>query len=157
MRKTTIAITVIIVIALIGAILYLNGDRINGELHLTKPALKVTVTTGYNTNPNLDKDLIQITNMTIEQTTVPIYYRSVDSPAEFPSINIEGKNGSINNPPVTYWQSQKKEKIEGNYTFILTFREPYVPKTGDFLILTVRMNDFRGVLEYKQTAFYGWK
>jgi hypothetical protein len=152
MRKTNIAIMFIIVIALVGA-LSLYGDRLN----LTKPALKVTVITGNNPNPNLDKDFIQITNMTFEQTTVPIYYKGVDSPVEFPDIDIEGKNSSIMSIPVTYWQSQKREKIEGSYTFILTFREPYVPKKGDLLILDVRMNDFMGVLEFKTTAFYVWK
>lgn len=148
----TIAITVIIVIALIGT-LYFYADSIEKELHLTKPALKVTVTTGY--NDTLGE--IQITNMTFEQTTVPIFYRSADSPAVYPDIDIEGKNNSVTAAPVTYWQSQKREKMEGNYTFILTFREPYVPKKDEVLFLPVRMNDFRGVLEYKQTAFYAWK
>jgi actin-related protein len=89
MRKITLAVTLIIVIALIGT-LYLYADRIENELHLTKPALKITVTTGI--NASLDEDLIQITNMTFEQTTVPAYYRSVDSPVVFPDINIEGNN-----------------------------------------------------------------
>ncbi|MCZ7385504.1 MAG: hypothetical protein O8C67_07560 [Candidatus Methanoperedens sp.] len=152
MRKNAIAITVVIVIALIGT-LYLYADNIEKELHLTKQALKLTVTTGY--NDTLGE--IQITNMTFEQTTVPIYYRSVDSPAVFPDINIEGKNNTLTAAPITYWQSQKREKMEGNYTFIMTFREPYVPKKDEVLFLAVRMNDFRGVLEYKQTVFYVWK
>jgi len=154
MKKMTLAITFIIVIALIGT-LYLYADRIENELHLTKPALKVTVTTWI--NKSLDEDLIQVKNMTFEQTTVPIYYQSVDSPVEFPDINIEGKVGSITAVPVTYYQSQKREATEGNYTFILTFREPFEPKQGEVLLLPVRMNDFRGVLVYKQTNFYAWK
>jgi hypothetical protein len=154
MRKNAIVITVVIVIALIGT-LYLYADSIEKELHLTKPALKVTVTTGV--NASLDEDLIQVKNMTFEQTTVPIYYRSVDSPAVFPDINIEGKNNTLTALPITYWQSQKRENMEANYTFIMTFREPYVPKKDEVLFLAVRMNDFRGVLEYKQTVFYVWK
>ncbi|MCZ7382387.1 MAG: hypothetical protein O8C64_12560 [Candidatus Methanoperedens sp.] len=152
MKKMTIAITVVIVIALIGT-LYLYADSIEKEMHLTKPALKITATTGY--NDTLGE--IQITNMTFEQTTVPIYFRSVDSPAVFPDIDIEGKNSSITAVPITYWQSQKRENTEGNYTFVLTFREPYVPKKDEVLFLAVRMNDFRGVLVYKQTVFYAWK
>lgn len=152
MKKMTLAITVVIVIVLIGT-LYFYADSIEKELHITKPALKVTVTTAY--NDTLGE--IQITNMTFEQTTVPIYYRSVDSPAVFPDIDIEGKNDTVTAAPVTYWQSQKREKMEANYTFMMTFREPYVPKNNSVLFLVVRMNDFRGVLEYKQTAFYAWK
>ena len=152
MRKNAILIMVVIVIALLGT-LYLYADSIEKELHLTKPALKVTVTTGY--NDTLGE--IQITNMTFEQITVPIYYRSVDSPAVFPDINIEGKNNTLTAVPITYWQSQKRESTEGNYTFIMTFREPYVPKKDEVLFLAVRMNDFRAVLEYKQTVFYVWK
>ncbi len=152
MRKNAIAITVVIVIALIGT-LYFYSDSIEKELHLTKPALKIAVTTGF--NDTLGE--IQITNMTFEQTAVPIYYRSVDSPAVFPDIDIEGKNNTLTAMPITYWQSQKRENTEGNYTFIMTFIEPYQPKKDEVLFLAVRMNDFRGVLEYKQTVFYVWK
>lgn len=154
MNKNKIAIMVIIVIALIG-LSYLNVGRIENALNLTKPALKITLTTGI--NESLSDDLIQVTNMTFEQTTVPIFYRSSDSPAEYPDIDIEAKANTVTAPPVSYWVSFKRLDNKGKYDFVLTFRDPYVPQKGDMLFLTVRMNDFRGVLEYKSTAFYSWR
>lgn len=152
MRKTTIAITVILIIAI--GLSYLYIDKIENALIPSKPALKLTIDTDINESLS---DLLLITNMTIEQTTVPIFYRSVDSPVEFPDINVEGRNDTVKSSPVTYWASAKRTNPREIYEFILTFREPYVPNTGDVLILTVRMNDFRGKLEYKTTAFYDWK
>lgn len=154
MEKKRLAIIVIAVIALIGLI-YLNVGRAEDALKLTKPALKITLTTGI--NESLGEDLIQVTNMTFEQTTVPIFYRSSDSPAEYPDIDIEAKANTVTAPPVSYWISFKRMNQKDKYDFVLTFREPYVPQKGDMLFLTVRMNDFRGVLEYKSTAFYSWR
>ena len=154
MNKNKIAIMVIIVIALIGLI-YLNVGRIENALNLTKPALKITLTTGI--NESLGEDLIQVTNMTFEQTTVPIFYRSADSPAEYPDIDIEARANTVTAPPASYWVSFKRVNQKDKYNFVMTFREPYVPQAGDMLFLTVRMNDFRGVLEYKSTAFYSWR
>lgn len=153
MRKITLAITVIIVISLRGTYLYANS--IEKERHLFKQALKVTITTG---GQRISGRISHPDNeYNFEQTTVSIYYRSVDSPVKFPDIKIEGKYNSVTAELITYYQSQKKEEMEGVYTFLLTFREPYEPKPDEVLILLVRMNDFRGFLEYKQTAFYGWK
>ena len=154
MSKNKIAIAIVIVIALIG-LCYLNVDRIENALKLTKPALKITLTTGI--NESLGDDLMQVTNMTFEQTTVPVFYRSADSPAEYPDIDIEAKANTVTASPATYWTSFKRVNQKDAYNFVLTFREPYVPQKGDMLFLTVRMNDFRGVLEYKSTAFYSWR
>ena len=152
MRKTTtVAIIVILLIAI--GLSYLYIGKIENVLIPSKPALKLTLSTDYNDTG----DFIAITNMTFEQTTVPVFYRGVDSPVVFPDIDVEGRNETIVTAPVTYWAAEKRVKTNDTYVFTLTFREPYVPKPDDFLILTVRMNDFRGKLEYKTTAFYDWK
>lgn len=152
MRKTTtIAIIVILLIAI--GLIYLYMDKIENVLIPNKPALKLTISTDYNDTG----DFIVITNMTFEQTTVPVFYRSIDSPAVFPDIDVEGRNETVTAAPVTYWTSAKRVKTNETYVLTLTFRESYVPKPDDLLILTVRMNDFRGKLEYKTTAFYSWK
>ena len=151
MRKTIVAIVVILFIAI--GLSYLYMDKIENALIPSKPALRLTISTDYNDTG----DFIVITNMTFEQTTVPVFYRGIDSPVVFPDIDVEGRNETVTAAPVTYWASAKRVNINQTYVFILTFRESYVPKTGDMLILAVRMNDFRGKLEYKTTAFYGWK
>lgn len=149
MKKTTIAIAVIVIALTIG--LYQNTDNI--EKDLTKPALKLTISTDMN-----DTDgIMEITNMSFEQTTVPIYYRSTDSPVQFPDIDVEARNNKPLLSPVSYWVSEKRISQNATYNLILTFREPYKPIKGELLILTVRMNDFRGFLEYKTTAFHEWK
>jgi hypothetical protein len=152
MRKKTIVAVIVILFIAIG-LSYTYIDKIENAWIPNKPALKLTMITDYNDTG----DFIVITNMTFEQTSVPVFYRSVDSPVVFPDINVEGRNDTITTAPVTYWASAKRVKTNETYEFTLTFREPYVPKPGDMLILTVRMNDFRGKLEYKTTAFYGWK
>jgi hypothetical protein len=149
MKKMTIVITVLIVIALIGT-LYI--DRLGLATYMTKPALKISVTTAQNETLGL-----QVTNMTFEQTTLPIYYQSVDSPVRFPDIDIQGQNGTIASEPVTYWQSFVRTSTDASYNFTLTFMPPYVPQKDDLLILSVRMNDWRGTQQYKTTAFYVWK
>ena len=152
MKKTTVAMAIIIVVALIGA-MYIFGDKVAKASYMTKPALKITVKTDIDTSKN---DLIQITNMSFEQQNVPTFYRSADSPAKFPDIDVEAKS-NFTSAPVSYWVSFERVSSTNTYEFLLTFRDPYVPKTGDLLILTIRMNDFRGNLEYKATAFYEWK
>jgi hypothetical protein len=141
------------ILAIIGLTYHYAGS-IEKSLNLTKPALKLIIIT--NTN-KLDGDRLEITNITFEQTEVPVFYRSADSPPEFPDISVQGKKGTITSAPITYWASAKRLKTDETYRFTLTFREPYVPKPEDLLILDIRMSDFRGELEYKTTAFYGWK
>lgn len=151
MRKTkAIAIVAILLIAI--GLSYLYLDKIENVLIPSKPALKVTISTGDSVTLGL-----QVTNMTFKQTTVPVFYRSADSPVQFPDIDVEAKNDSIKNVPITYWASAERVKTNETYDFMLTFREPYVPIQGELLILSVRMNDFTGKLEYKTTAFYEWK
>ena len=152
MRQITVAMIAIIIAITIG-IFYVYGDKIENSANLTKPALKLTISTDTDTK----EDSVKITNITFEQTTVPVYYRSVDSPVNFPDIDVEAKNGTLKSAPVSYWASAKRTTPNGTYVLMLTFREPYKPVTGELLILTVRMNNFRGKLEYKTTAFYDWK
>lgn len=148
MKNTTIIIAIIIVIMLTIGI-YSYGK----ELNLTKSALKLHVSMATNESNNN----IEITNITFIQTTVPVYYSSADDPVDFPDISIEARNGTIKSNPVSHWVSLKRTGPNGSYDFTLVFREPYKPQKDDLLLLSIRMNDFRGKLEYKTTAFYGWK
>jgi hypothetical protein len=150
-KKTIIGICIIAVC--IGVLTYQYAGTVGQSVSLTKPALKVTIKTD---NLEATNDL-KITAMSFEQTQVPIFYRSVDTPPEFPNIDIEGRISTIKSSPSTYWSSAKRTKENETYEFTLTFRDNYKPKIDDLLILTVHMNDFMGNDKYKTTAFYGWK
>jgi hypothetical protein len=153
MKKITQLLIAIIVIALVIGTSYQYGGRILSGINFTKPVVKLTISTGINSTT---EDL-EITNITFEQTQVSKLYRSVDSPVEFPNIEVEGKVNTVASAPITYWASYKRTNPTDKYELILTFREPYRPSTGDVLLLIIKMNDFRGKLEYKTTAFYEWK
>ncbi len=153
MKKTSLVITFVVIAVTIG-IFYQYSDIIGSATHTTKPALKLTILTGVNDSYPV------INNVTFEQTIVPIFYRSADSPSSFPDIDVEAKNDSLYSSPVTYWASAVRPIVPtDNQTYVLTllFREPYTPKAGDFLYISIKMNNFRGDLEYKTTAFYVWK
>jgi hypothetical protein len=151
MKKQIIAVMLIVVISLTG-LYYVYQDKINNTLHVTKPALKIRVTTDYNDSLGV----MEITTMKFEQTTVPIYYRSADDKVEFPNIEVEARTNELTVSPSSYWVSSKRISNNATYDFVMTFREPY-PSTDALLVLTIKMNDFRGYLEYKTTAFYQWK
>lgn len=153
MKKTQLVIAIIVTALVIGTVSYQYSGKILSGLNMTKPAMKLTISTGINSTT---EDL-EITNITFEQTNVSRMYRSVDSPVEFPNIEVEGKVNTVSSAPITYWTSYKRINPTDKYEMILTFREPYKPSTDDVLLLIIKMNDFRGKLEYKTTAFYAWK
>lgn len=153
MKKLNQLAISLVVIALIIGVCYQYSSSVLSGLNLTKPALKISISTGINTTT----EILEITNITFEQTNVSKMYRSVDSPVEFPDINVEAKIDTVASAPISYWASARRINPQDKYELILTFREPYKPSSGDILILILKMNDFRGNLEYKSTAFYAWK
>jgi len=116
------------------------------------PALKLTVITELNES----SDLPSVTNVTFEQTTVPFYYKKADTPPKFPDINIETKIGAVKNPPVAY-RAGEFRPVEGTYYLTVVFMNGSEPKTGDLLIMAIRLSDFKGAVIKKTTAFYEWK
>jgi hypothetical protein len=157
MKKMTQLTMIIVVVALIVGMCYQYGGDVFGKalsgMNLTKPALKIKISTDVNESTNN----LEVTNITIEQTSVSKMFRSVDTPAEFPNIDVEAKRNTIYSVPISYWASEKRTDVNGTYNFVLTFRDNQTANVGDLLILSVCMNDFRGNLEYKTTAFYEWK
>jgi hypothetical protein len=149
MKKITQLVIALIVFAVIIGI-YSSISALN----ISKPALRLTIKTDTNTS---EADKLEITNITFEQISVPIFYVSADSPPDFPDIDVEARINTITSSPISYWASKKRLGTNGTYDLTLTFRNNFKPGPGEMLILAIRMNDFRGNLEYKTTAFYGWK
>lgn len=147
-KRIAKAIVWLAVIVVAGAlVLSTQGEKLKDS-----PAVKLTVTTELNES----SDLPSVTNVTIEQTTVPFFYRKADTPPKFPEINIETKIGALKNPPVGY-RAGAFRPVEGTYNLTIVFREGSEPKTGDLLIMAIRLSDFRGAIIKKTTAFYEWK
>ena len=150
MKKNTAIITIIVIALIIGAV-YVSFDKIGSTLNIWKPALKLTISTGINES---DGSPI-VTNVTFEQTQV--IYKGADAKVDYPDISVIARNESLVAAPVTYWAAQPWVEGNENYTFTLTFRDSFTPKTGDFLILTIRFTGIRGYILGKKTAFYEWK
>ncbi len=150
MKKITVFIAVIVIALIIGAI-FVSFGKIGSMSNIGRPALKLTISTGVNES---DGSPI-VTNITFEQTQV--IYKGADAKVEFPDISVIARNGSLESVPVSYWAAQPRVEENKEYTFILTFRDFFIPRTGDILILTVRFTDFRGYILRKSTAFYEWK
>jgi len=150
MKKTTLFITIIVVAFIIGAA-YLSIGKVENTLKIGNPALKLMISTGTNES---DGSPI-ITNVTFEQTRV--IYKGTDSQVVFPDINVMLRNETTFAEPVTYWASEPWVKGKDKYPITLTFRDSYKPKTGDFLILTIRFTGTNGEILGKKTAFYDWQ
>jgi hypothetical protein len=123
----------------------------NTGIFESKLALKLVVTTSLDEN-----NTVKITNITFEQTTVPFYYKRVDSPTQFPEINVFVKSNIEQAESISYWSAVKRTDDEGIYTLILIFRDGKAPKVNDTLILPIKLTDFKGKQIYRTTAFYGW-
>ena len=117
-----------------------------------KPALKMTVTTGYNENNS-----IIVTNVTFEQMTLPFFYKKEDVPAKFPEINVFGRIDNMSSAPSSFWAAAYRSNDEGIYTLIMIFKDGSEPKNGSLLILPIKLTNFRGSQIYKTTSFYEWK
>jgi hypothetical protein len=150
MKKTTVFIAVIVIALIIGAV-FVSIDKIESMLNIGRPALKLTLSTGVNESDGSPV----ITNMTFEQTQV--IYKGTDVQVEFPDISVIARNESLAAAPVTYWAAQPWVEGKEKYTLTLTFRDSFTPKTGDFLILTIRFTGIRGYILEKNTAFYEWQ
>lgn len=142
-----IAIVLIVLIGIVSAVLYTQKDKMQSY-----PALKMTVTTALNESTELPI----VTNVTMEQTTIPFYYRRADTPPKFPEITVETKIGAMMSPPVGYRAGTYRPE-EGRYELTVTFRDGMEPKPGDLLIMAIRLSDFKGAIVKKTTAFYEWK
>lgn len=146
-KGTGIILVLLIFIAGIAGALYL-GNKMNSY-----PALKMTISTNLTEDDNT-----MVNNITIEQTTVPFYYRRVDSPNKFPDVYVYARANAIASAPISYWASSfRADDNPSNYTLMVLFRDGKEPVPGDKLLLRVGLTNFRGDVEYKTTAFYIWK
>lgn len=144
--KIVIWLTILIIVGYAGYIAY-NSVVWN-------PVLVVTITTGINeSNDNSPT----ITNVTFEQSRV--IYKGSNSVTSFPEINIMVRNESLLALPVAYWAAVpwNQEEPKGKYTLTISFKETYIPKPGDMLILTIKQVGLKGHIYNKQTAFYEWR
>lgn len=141
----------VIVLIIIGSVLIYTYET-NATFD-SKPALKIVVTT----NPD-ENDTIKILNMTFEQTTIPFFYKRIDSPASFPEISIMTRYNTLNSEPMAFWSARPySPETEGSYALTITFRDGKEPKVGDILILSVKTIGYGERLIEKKTAFYEWK
>jgi hypothetical protein len=151
MKKTNVFMGVIVIAMIFGA-LYVTAGNIGDRLNIWNPALKLTITTGVNESDGSPT----ITNITFEQTRV--IYKGTDAKVNYPDISVMARNESVAAAPVSYWAAEPW--VEGNnktITLTLSFRETYLPKNGDLLILTIRFTGIRGYILGKNTAFYEWQ
>lgn len=145
MSKTTL---VIVLLAIIATGMYMNSIGFTDS----KPALKITITTGLDEN-----ETVKATNIEFEQTTVPFFYKRVDSVTQFPEISTIARRNNMMSEPISFWASTPRPDDIGVYTIMMTFRDGKEPKTNDSLILPLKFTDVTGYLVYKTTAFYGWE
>ncbi len=121
------------------------------DLGLEKPELILKVST------NLTADgTPMVNNVTFEQSSVPFFYKTVDSIPDVPEIDVNARINMLAEAPASFWAS---EHYTGNntYTLRLFFRGGSEPKKGDILILPIRIIGNTGAVEYKTTAFYLWE
>jgi hypothetical protein len=99
-----------------------------------------------------------INNVTFEQSSVPFFYKRVDSIPDFPEIDVNARINKLNSAPASYWASQRINFEEkGTYTLRIFFRDGNEPKQGDVLIMPIRVVSHTGAIAYKTTAFWVWE
>lgn len=141
--KNLYLIVSISILAIIGAG-YLFAVEIESAID-SKPGLDIQVT--------VEDDVI--TNITMEQIHLPIYYKSSSGKVEFPDISANARLNDIMAPPISYWTSSPYNG-DGIYKMTLVFLNA-TPATNDTLLIPIRITDMRGHIFLKQTAFYGWE
>lgn len=146
-RYIKILVIILLVLSASGYYLYKNSTRMG----LTKPALVVTITTGLTKTGGP-----MITNATFEQSSVAFFYKTADSPAEFPEIDANVRINQLQALPSSYWSSTRY-KGEGTYTLRIFFKEGKRPNNGDILIIPMRIISRTGAVAYKTTAFWVWE
>lgn len=142
------------VLALILLVLSASGYYVykgSTELGLSKPILIITVATGLTQTGSP-----AITNATFEQSGAPFFYKATDSIPNFPEIDANVRINRLESVPASYWASVSY-KGEGKYTLKIFFKDNNKPKSGDILIIPIRIVTHTGAIAYKTTAFWVWE
>lgn len=151
MKKLGIVLVLAAILIAAGIGIYTNKDRITNKI-TPYSALKLTISTNLSGN-----NTPTVNNLTFEQANVPFFYKRSDSIVDFPDVNAVIRLNSLQSEPISYWASSRRNDDEGIYTLTSVFRDGKEPKPGDMLIITLRLTNFRGNVEYKTTAFYDWQ
>ncbi len=149
-KKIKYAIVILLIFSVSGYYLYQNAM----ELGLAKPALVLKISTNVS-----DTGTPMINNITFEQSSVPVFYKTADTPPNFPEIDVNARLNKLNAASSSYWASvhRNSDTDEGVYTLRLFFKDGMEPKKGDVLILPFRLISRKGAVQYKTTAFYEWE
>lgn len=146
-RYSKVLILAILILSASAYYIYINSDKMG----LAKPMLVITATTGLTSTGGP-----AITNATFQQSGVAFFYKTTDSPAEFPEIDANVRINKMASAPASYWTSVPY-KGEGVYDIKIFFREDQYPKKGDILIIPIRILSRTGAVAYKTTAFWVWE
>ncbi len=148
-RLSKIAVVVLLVFSVSGYYLYQHAI----EYGLAKPALLLKVSMNISS-----KGTPIINNVTFEQSSVPFFYKRVDSVPNFPEIDVNARINNLNSAPASYWASERINfNDNGTYTLRLFFMDKKEPKQGDVLIMPIRVVSHTGAIAYKTTAFWVWE
>jgi hypothetical protein len=148
-KLAKIAVILLLVFSVSGYYLYQHAI----EYGLTKPALVLKVSMNVTS-----KGTPMINNVTFEQSSVPFFYKRVDTVPEFPEIDVNARINTLSSAPASYWSSQHVNLNEqGTYDLRLFFKDGNEPKQGDVVILPIRIISHTGAVAYKTTAFYLWE
>lgn len=142
----------IIALVILAMVLVATGYVAYNKLDaLSSPALKLFV------SANMANGTLEVTNITFEQTTVPVIYKKGNSIVAFPDISVSAKN--LKSEPISYWaaESWDKDESESIYELTVVFIEGKEPMINDSLLLPVRLTNYNGEIIYKTTAFYDWR
>jgi hypothetical protein len=141
-------IVVLLIFSVSGYYLYQHGV----DYGLAKPALILKVSTNLS-----EKGGVQVNNITFEQSSVVFFYKRADSIPAFPEIEVNARRNALDSAPASFWASTPFNKDVGVYEVRLLFRDGNEPKSGDILILPLRIIGSTGVIMYKTTSFYQWE
>jgi hypothetical protein len=140
-------IVVLLIFSVSGYYLYQHGV----DYGLAKPALILKVSTNLS-----EKGAVQVNNITFEQSSVLFFYKRADSIPAFPEIEVNARRNALDSAPASFWASTPYKDV-GVYEVRLLFRDGNEPKSGDILILPLRIIGSTGVIMYKTTSFYQWE
>ncbi len=148
-RLAKISIVVLLILSASGYYLYQHAIQYG----LAKPALVLKVSLNITS-----MGTPMINNVTFEQSSVPFFYKRVDSVPNFPEIDVNARINKLSAAPASYWASEHVNfNDKGTYTLRVFFRDGNEPKQGDVLIMPIRIVSHTGAIAYKTTAFYLWE
>lgn len=148
-KFTKISIVLLLVFSVSGYYLYQHAV----EYGLAKPALLLTISVNLTS-----KGMPMVNNVTFEQSSVPFFYKRVDSVPYFPEIDVNARINNLNSAPASYWASEHINfSDKGTYNLRVFFRDGKEPKQGDVLIMPIRIVSHTGNIAYKTTAFWVWE